>query len=635
MAKRGRPKLSADALLKRGTFEQRRQGDRLEQKEFELVRPKLPPRPRTHYKPQIPIDYDDLIEANYEKNPEDCVAEIPRDLSEEYARKWIWDASDELAIRNGCRFDLKRAMHFAYTLRNYLTLWEGPWAGEPFVLRTWQPECLLRVFGWVRPHEQFDWVRRYSKSSIWIPKKSGKSPTGAGVAIYCWRFDGVWKEENQPHVGGGSHVFCIAKNGKQAKIVWRHASNMTEHSPLLSHEMETGVIRRTEILGRMNHQKNLSDLTIMTGDSKAALAASEGFNAACIICDEAHVVEEATVEVTRDAGVSQPQFLWFQISTYGTEDGYGKKDLQVGRDVAEGKIEDDAFFFKTYEAPQDISDEDCGKEEIWQASNPNFGYTVSKLQFKQAYERTKDDPQQFSGFKQRRLNIWQRSTNPMVNYDAWMKCGADIDHEMLKGCRGGAGLDLAGSEDWAAFAIAWDVGPLLHCWVKMWTTTSWIDQNSYRAQFEEWVSKGFLHVHDGEAINFEDVESEIYRLLKHARVKFMAYDSMFSMQMSQNLRIKLPRLDIKKFSQSLDSYAAGTAEMKNAVRRGSFRHPNNSALNWQAGHVQSKKVGDYEKPIKNQDHPWKKIDGIQAICMAVDAKRRIEAKKEVPYVGSV
>ena len=114
---------------------------------------------------------------------DECVAEIPQDLTEAYAKRWAWDASDELAIRNGCRFDLRRAMHYAYCLRNNLLLWEGRWAGQPFVLRTWQPECLLRVFGWIRPNKHIEWVRRVTKASIWVPKKHGKTPTGAATGV--------------------------------------------------------------------------------------------------------------------------------------------------------------------------------------------------------------------------------------------------------------------------------------------------------------------------------------------------------------------------------------------------------------------------------------------------------------------
>lgn len=632
---RGRPKLSKEALLARGTFEQRKQGDRLETKELEVIRPKLPKRPTTHYQPEIPFDFDDLIEANYDKPVAECVAAVPRDLSKKYAQKWAWDASDELAIRNGCRFDLKRAMHFAYTLRNHLVLWEGRWSGEPFILRTWQPECLLRVFGWVRPHHELEWIRRISKSSTWVTKKSGKSPTGAAVAIYCWRFDGVWKhkDDNEPNIGGGQHVFCIAKNGKQAGIVWGHSKNMTHNSPLLRNEVTLGTIRTNLAQSIMTYEPKLSKLTTVTGDNQANRAAGEGLNAACIVCDEAHVVDKRMVEIVTDAGASQEQFLWFQISTYGDSDGYGKEDLDRGRDVADGKLEDDAFLFKTYEAPQDATDEDCGREEVWYQANPNLGYTVSARQFEQSYLRAKDDPASFAGFKQRRLNIWQRASNPMFNFIQWQGC-SDETISNLRGVGGGAGIDLAATEDWAALALAWDEGDLLKSWVKLWATEEWILENDHRASFQKWSNAGHLTMVPGASIDFEMVQTETIQILKLARTGCLGFDYMFGAQMAQNINRKVGRLTVYKFTQSVESYAQATAELKNNVKNGTLRHPGNPALDWQAGHVRSKQSGEYERPIKDPDAPWKKVDGIQALCMAI--RCRLEAPEQIkPYVGIV
>lgn len=625
-----------EALLARGTFEQRKQGHKLNPIELTINRPALPPRPKTFYRPDIPVDFDDLIEDHYKLDVVDAVGKITRDLSKKEAKRWAWDESDELAIHNGCRFDLKRAMHFAYTLRNEMSLWEGRWSGEPLILRTWQPECLLRIYGWVRPHEELGWLRRYSKSAIWVPKKSGKSPTGASSAIYAWRFDGHWKhkDDNEPTVGGGQHVFCIAKNGKQAGIVWGHAKNMVHNSPRTKTEVDKGEIRTNEHRSLLRYMPKMSQLTTITGDTAGSLAAAEGINAACIICDEAHVVDERTVEVTRDAGASQEQFLWFQISTYGNTEGYGKKDLELGRDVAAGKVKDDAFFFRTYEAPQDATDSDCGREEIWKQANPNLGYTVSARQFQQSYERAKDDPSQFSGWKQRRLNIWQRAANPMFNMGQWDKAATDLPYEKLKGVGGGAGLDLAASEDWAALAIAWDVEKHLHIWVKLWLTEDWVHENNHRAPFSRWLNDGWITVHDGGAVDFEAIENDVLDILRHTRTRCLGYDKMFGMQMSQNLRRRQPRVGIYKFSQSVESYAVGTAELKVALKNGTLVHPGNPALDWQAGHCRSKILGNYEKPVKDDEQLWQKIDGIQATCMAIDCKRYAQSPAQ-PWVAVV
>lgn len=450
-----------------------------------------------------------------------------------------------------------------------------------------------------------------------------------------WRYDGVWKDkdDNEPHVGGGSHVYCIAKNGKQAGIVWGHAKNMVENSPEPGWECDLGDIRTNNMKSLLFYKPKLSNLTTITGDSRAALAAAEGINAACIICDEAHVVDESTVEVTTDAGASQDQFLWFQISTYGNTEGYGKKDLDLGRKVANGEVEDDAFFFKTYEAPQDATDIECGTEEIWRQANPNLGYTVSASQFRQSYERAKDDPPKWAGFKQRRLNIWQRAANPMFNWDQWCACGCDDIPDQPKNVGGGAGLDIAATDDWTAFALAWDEENETKIWVRMWTSEGWIEENGHRAQFGQWMADEWLQVHDGGAVDHEVIQDEVLAILKKSRTRELGYDAKFGLQMSQALRKRLPRCEIHPFSQAVSAYAVGSAEIMNGVKNSTIRHQGNPALNWQAGHVKAKQMGPYTKPVKDDDMPWQKIDAIQAICMALDCKTHAQSVKVKPFVG--
>ena len=200
-----------DDEYRTGVLNQKRHRDRVgdETPEFEL--PPIPARPEIDFVPNVPVDFDDLIEQNWGKPVLECLSIIPESLSVKEAKRWCWNESDEYAISQGCRFSFRRAMHFAYTCRNEFRLWENEWGadgGEPFILRSWEVECDLRIFGWVRPSEKYKgrWVRRFRKSATWIAKKNGKSPRGAAHALYFWKYDGEWKSRKEPSVGGGQHV---------------------------------------------------------------------------------------------------------------------------------------------------------------------------------------------------------------------------------------------------------------------------------------------------------------------------------------------------------------------------------------------------------------------------------------------
>lgn len=618
---------SAAEHVRDGTY----RADRHGVTEFTIQRPKLPKLRPTLYQPKLPIDFEDLIVQRY-GDTAGALELIPRSLSKATARKWAWDESDELAIHNGCRFDLVRAMHFAYVVRDNFTLWEsshGTRAGDPFIIRTWQPEFLLRCFGWVRPDGRGRWVRRYSKACVWVPKKSGKSPTGASVGLYMWKWDGQWLgRAREPVPENGQHVYSIAKNGKQALIVHRHARIMAQKSPTLGplFEREHGrLLKYHAQTHTLTDVATESTYDILSGDNSAQMQAAEGLNAGCIVCDEAHVVDQRMVDVTTDAGASREQFLWFQISTYGAGDCYGKKDRDYGRDVASGKVKDDATLYRAWEAPEDATDEDCSREDIWVQANPNWDFTVNPRQFRQSHDRAQRSPSDYAGFKQRRLNIWQTSINAMLSYYAWMDCFDPIvDLEYMKQFEGlAAGLDLAMYQDFAAFVLVHKTeDDEFTCWPTFWVADSFENKYGDKTPVMEWLPDEHYRVHAGE-VSLPTVQREIEDMLVELSVDVLGYDQMMAGQMAQALE-ETTGCKLVKYPQTMNAYAQPTATLINAIQAKRFRHPGNPVLNWMAENVQAKQVGNAKKPVRDPDKPHLKIDGIQALIMGIDCSYYVE-----------
>jgi phage terminase large subunit-like protein len=210
---------------------------------------------------------------------------------------------------------------------------------------------------------------------------------------------------------------------------------------------------------------------------------------------------------------------------------------------------------------------------------------------------------------------------------------SDLPKE-IQNVGGGTGLDLAASEDWASLGLAYDLEGILNVWAKIWVSWGWIEEHNHRAEFQKWAQDGWITPHDGEAVDFDEVEADVLEILRWTRSACLGYDKMFGMQMAQNLQKKLPRVGIYKFAQSVENYAVGTAELKAAMKNDRLRQPGNPAIDWQASHVKSKIIGNYEKPVKDEDSPWKKVDTIQAIIMAIDVKRYLQPPPQ-PYLGIV
>ena len=229
-------------------------------------------------------------------------------------KRWIWNASDERAARNGCTFDEERGQHFINICAKKFRLWEGEYAGEPFYCVDWQFACMMRIFGWVKfspMHKRL--VRRFTRASVWVAKKNKKSPTGAAVGLYLLGYDGEH----------GQHVYSAARDGKQALIVHRHALAMVRSSSELS---ATCTINKST--SKILHEPTGSTYEILAGDN---IPSQEGLNGSVII-DETHVVNRKLALVLEDMGASRSEPLQFEISTAGNDpQSYGRIQYEFGK----------------------------------------------------------------------------------------------------------------------------------------------------------------------------------------------------------------------------------------------------------------------------------------------------------------
>lgn len=91
-------------------------------------------------------------------------------------QRWIRNPSDERAAANGCRFNESRGQHVIDFAAHYLKLYEGDFACQALIARDWQIEVTMRLFSWEKWSERLNrWVRRFTKASVWVPKKNKKA----------------------------------------------------------------------------------------------------------------------------------------------------------------------------------------------------------------------------------------------------------------------------------------------------------------------------------------------------------------------------------------------------------------------------------------------------------------------------
>lgn len=547
-------------------------------------------------------------------------------------KRWMRDASDELAVRNGCWFDEDRAKFVVEWLHDYLVLYEGDCAGQPFECKDWQYEATMRLFGWVRKDEDRGFtVRRFRKASIWIPKKNKKSPTLAAWCVYTAFGDGEM----------GQKCFPTAKDGKQIKEnVVRHIHEMIRQSEMLSAECKIN-----QQTGSVYHSKTRSLILPLSSDNVRAQKANEGLNGSVFV-DEVHVVDKAHMRRVSRAGISRPEPLQVEVSTVGDDpDTYGGQRFGYAEGVIAGKEQDDQTLAMIYAAPQNLSDTELAAdpEKFGKLANPAWGHTVYGREFLQDYNTSRGSLRELADFKMYRLNIWQRSSSPWLPPFEWEQCAAEYTIEQFAGEQAYGGLDMSKTRDMTGFTL---IVPKLipgtsgndeedfeyYQFNLLWITRAAVSRWGHIVDYERFANNGHLTIIESTQIDFKQVENEVAALCSRFAMQSITYDETYAVATAGNLQERLG-CEIVEFRQTLMEYAEPTQMYERLVKSHALKHQNNTCLNWQAGHVEvtrPDRSGNY-RAVKPQStdkadsrEAHKCIDGIVAGIMALREARKFE-----------
>lgn len=585
-------------------------------------------------------------------------------------KRWIRNASDELAAEAGYRFDVERGAWTVWWIERYCRLYEGDWAGEPLVLRgaasvdahipiliewdaggreaslsraeayadaveageavDWQYDTTMRVFGWVKHSDRWGReIRRFRKASVFVAKKNKKSPTLSSWGMYLLSGDG------EP----GQKIFFAAKDGKQAReICGLHAVEMLSASPELNGESS---LNKSKM--QITHEASRSILLPLSSSNSRTKEAKEGLNGSVLI-DETHVVDRDFIARISRAGISRSEPLHAEFSTAGNNpDSYGKERFDYGLRVESGEYVDHQLFFTAYCAPQDLSDADLDADPVkyGKMANPSWGHTIGEEEFLADYNESKVSVSTLAAFKMYRLNIWQRSTNPWLKMDDWHNCGQEFTEADLYGRPCGGAFDLSKTEDMTALALQFpeedsdddteDRPVKLLTWY--WLPEAVIHKHGHEVPYAQWQAEGWLRIVPGDVIDYRFVRREIIEILSKFDVRVLAFDPWNASPFVQSLtQDDGYGGEMVEFTQTIKHFAEPTSAFERLVIAGKMQHNNHPITTWQAGHVQTwSDANNNIRPIKPESNNIKKIDGIVAAIMALDASTRLPSPS--PYAS--
>lgn len=547
--------------------------------------------------------------------------------SSEVSAKWrkllgLLPQYDPFRDADGCWFDEAAAQLALDFFPECLRHVEGEVAGQPFVLQPWQQSYTANLFGWKCRDEKGREVRRYRESLLFVPRKNGKTPYVAGLAIVVLFCDDEIGQQN----------YIAAGDREQAGMLFRHAKGMVEQEEELSS-------RSTIYGGRASAGQSKSIVREETNSFLRVISADadtkHGGNTHLAVVDELHVQpNRELVDVLSTSMASanrkQPLLVFITTADYDRPSICNEKHLYASQ-VRDGRVRDPRFLPAIWEAEE--KDDWCD-EKVWAKVNPNLGVSVSLDYLRRECEKAKINPALEYTFKRLHLNLKTQTAVKAIDLVKWDACDPGAEPlewrratlERLKGCSCWAGLDLGSTSDLTALALLFRENGewilLLFFWVPRHQTER-RRRDGGKASYDAWIKDGWIRQTEGAQTDYAEILADIQKLADVYNIQEIAVDRLlFGIQVCTDLRDAA--FNVIAYGQGYASMAGPVRQMLDDIGAGHLHHGNDPVLRWMAGNASAElskrkgAEGHVEEVLKfSKQASADKIDGLVATCMSL------------------
>jgi len=503
------------------------------------------------------------------------------------------DLSNQEDERFAFYFDRSKANRACRFVENCVHV-KGKWArqGDRRIrLEPWQSFITASLFGWLR---KADDTRRFREGYVEVPRKNAKSTWSAGIGNFMLLAD------DEP----GAEVYSGATTERQAWEVFGPARQMVLRSPGMRAHYNVTV--GAKCLSQLDTASKFEPLIGKPGD---------GASPHCAIVDEYH--EHPTDELfdtmlTGMGARTQPLLLVITTAGSNIEGPCHQKRSQVIRilDGQEG-FENDELFGVIYTVDDD---DDWQDFSVWKKANPNFGVSVLE-DFLQARHR---DAVQMTAKRNailtKNLNIWQNVGTAWCNILAWDACKDDtLRREDFEGQRCWIAVDLASRQDMAAVVTLFRDGDRYAVFCDKYLPEATIEQPQ-NEHYRRWRDEGWLTETDGEVIDFDRIEDDVFGHASSFEVVEVPYDPFQATQFATHLMER--GLQVVEVGATVKNFSEPMKELEALILAGKIRHNGDPCLRWMMSNVVAR-VDAKDNIFPRKECPENKIDGPVALIMAL------------------
>lgn len=513
-----------------------------------------------------------------------------------------------------CRFDYDEAAEAIGFIEDCCTHIEGEKSGQKFILENWERSIVANIFGWKHKDEFGREVRRYREVFVYVPRKNGKTPLVAAIALYVYFMD------NEK----GQQDYCAAGEKDQAGLVYRHMVGMIGNEPSMSSRCKIYRASKT-----ITSETEGSFIRVLSADADT----KHGGNSHLIIIDELHIqpnrdLVDTLITSTASANRKQPLVIYITTADYDRESICNEKyKYACGVRDYDGKgagFNDPAFLPVIYEA---TNKDDWTSPETWRKANPNLGVSVSEDYLTRECKRAQETPTYENTFKRLHLNIRTQNDVKWIPLEKWDLCdGQEID---LAGRECYCGLDLSSTTDITAFVMIFPLDEGYAVLPKFWIPEENARQRERKDKvpYETWGRQGLIELTPGNVVDQSYIRKRISELNQTYQLKQLAIDRWNAGKITTELQED--GFDVVMFGQGFGSMNAPSKELEKLIIGRQLSHFGNPVLRWMAGNAAAETdAAGNVKPSKKKS--TERIDGIVGLVMALGLA--IQNKEEGPSV---
>jgi len=467
--------------------------------------------------------------------------------------------------------------------------------GAPLELELFQKAYIQLLFGWLEKETGY---RRFRETMFLCGRKNGKSTLLSGIALYMLIAD----------YEGAAEIYSVATKKDQAKKVLTEAVNMVKQSPELRAVVKK---RRNDIY----FSATSSIFEALASDSNTL----DGLNSHAVIIDELHAIRDRNLyEVMKQSTSSRHQPLVVMITTAGTvRECIFDNMYEFACELADGEKKDDTFLPILYELDKR---EEWTDPEMWIKANPGLGKIKQYKTLANFVERARNNPADLPGVLCKDFNIRENESNVWLSFED-IKSDLEFEMEDVYNTYALGGCDLSATTDLtcATLLIRKPNDKTVYVLQKYFLPRARIEKldekNTNEAPYKLWEERGFLHVCEGNRVNFSDVTAWFCRMRDEHKIDCVkvGYDRALAGYWVDEM--KNNGFEMEAVAQGPFTWSQPMREMGAALADKTVNYNKNPMLAWCLSNTAVKKSGlNNIQPIKITEK--RRIDGAVSLLNA-------------------